>query len=242
MNTVRSSIVQGALFALFACTGSIVLASTDGASEDSGSSGPGPIEMVEIMNAHTTGGQLYRKKKYAEAIEHLEIAAKGGMKRSQAQLGAILLGMTGANETVRDTKRGLGWLGVAAHGETEPDYRKSYKQVYDAISAAQRPMVDKIVDGYIANFGSEATRVSCERARRAGTSMSRLVCTFDDLYKYRDQLDPETFGALGPDGQITDYSENYRSGGFSGGGGGGISSGGGGGGPGGGGGGGGGGF
>ena len=59
--------------------------------------------------------------------------------------------------------------------------------------------------------------------------MSRLICSFDDLHKYRDQLDPETFGALSADGQITDYAENYRSGGFGGiGGGGGAPSGGGG--------------
>lgn len=182
--------------------------------------GPGPLEMVEIMNAHVTAGQLYRKKKYAEALEYLEIAAKGGMKRSQAQLGAILLGMTGPSEVPRDTKRGVGWLGVAAYGSTEPAYRKSYEDVYNAITPAQHPMIDKIVDGYIEKYGPEATKVSCEQTRRAGTRMSRLVCTFDDLHRYRDQLDAETFGALSADGQITDYAENYRSGGFGSGGGG----------------------
>ncbi len=183
--------------------------------------GPGPIEMVEIMNAHVTAGQLYRKKKYAEAVEYLEIAAKGGMKRSQAQLGAILLGMTGTNEVPRDTKSGVGWLGVAAYGSTEPAYKKEYERVYNAITPAQHPMIDKLVDGYIAKYGPEATKVSCEQTRRAGTRMSRLICSFDDLHKYRDQLDAETFGALSADGQITDYAENYRSGGFGGTGGGG---------------------
>ena len=178
--------------------------------------GPGPIEMVEIMNAHVTAGQLYRKKKYAEAVEYLEIAAKGGMKRSQAQLGAILLGMTGTNEVPRDTKSGVGWLGVAAYGSTEPAYKKEYERVYNAITPAQHPMIDKLVDGYIAKYGPEATKVSCEQTRRAGTRMSRLICSFDDLHKYRDQLDAETFGALSADGQITDYAENYRSGGFGG--------------------------
>ena len=183
--------------------------------------GPGPVEMVEIMNAHVTAGQLYRKKKYAEAVEYLEIAAKGGMKRSQAQLGAILLGMTGTNDVTRDPTRGVGWLGVAAHGVTEPAYKKEYERVYNAITPAQHPMIDKLVDGYIAKYGTEATKVSCEQTRRAGTRMSRLICSFDDLHKYRDQLDAETFGALSPDGQITDYAENYRSGGFGGTGGGG---------------------
>ena len=196
------------------------------------SDGPGPVEMVEIMNAHVQAGQLYRKKKYAEALEYLEIAAKGGMKRSQAQLGAILLGMTGTDEVPRDNTRGVGWLGVAAHGNTEPAYRKTYEDVYNAIKPSQHPMIDKLVDGYIAKYGTDATKVSCEQTRRAGTRMSRLICTFDDLHKYRDQLDPETFGALTPDGQISDYSENYRSSGFGGtGGGGGGAPGGGGGGP-----------
>lgn len=227
MHELSNFFVRGCLTLVLMCATTAAYAATDG-SDNETSVGPGPDEMVEIMNAHITGGQLYRKKKYQEALEHLEIAAKGGMKRSQAQLGAILLGMTGASDVVPDTKRGLGWLGVAAHGITEPDYKKSYKDVYKAISATQRPMVDKIVDGYIANFGSDATRVSCERTRRAGTSMARLVCTFDDLHKYRDQLDAETYGALGPDGQITDYAENYRSSsGFGGGGGGGPAGGGG---------------
>ncbi len=194
------------------------------------SDGPGPLEMVEIMNAHIEAGQLYRKKKYAEAVEYLEIAAKGGMKRSQAQLGAILLGMTGTNEVPRDPTRGVGWLGVAASGNTEPAYRKEYERVYNAITPAQHPMIDKLVDSYIAKYGTDATKVSCEQTRRAGTRMSRLICSFDDLHKYRDQLDPETFGALSADGQITDYAENYRSGGF-GSGGGGIGGGGGGGAP-----------
>lgn len=180
------------------------------------SEGPGPLEMVEIMNAHVSAGQLYRKKKYAEALEYLEIAAKGGMKRSQAQLGAILLGMTGKTEVPRDPKSGVGWLGVAAYGNTEPAYRKEYERVYNAINPAQHPMIDKIVDDYIAKYGPEATKVSCEQTRRAGTRLSRLICSFDDLHKYRDQLDAETFGALSADGQITDYAENYRSGGFGG--------------------------
>ncbi len=180
------------------------------------SDGPGPVEMVEIMNAHVEAGQLYRKKKYAEALEYLEIAAKGGMKRSQAQLGAILLGMTGSNEVPRDPQRGVGWLGVAAYGNTEPAYKKEYERVYNAISPAQHPMIDKLVDGYVAKYGPEATKVSCEQTRRAGTRMSRLICTFDDLHKYRDQLDSATFGALSADGQITDYAENYRSSGFGG--------------------------
>ena len=187
-----------------------------GEDTDKASAGPGPIEMVEIMNAHVTAGQLYRKKKYGEAVEHLEIAAKGGMKRSQAQLGAILLGMTGTSDVPRDTTRGVGWLGVAAHGNTEPAYRKTYEEVYNAITPAQQPMIDKLVDGYVAKYGPDATNVSCEQTRRAGTRMSRLICTFDDLHKYRDQLDPETFGALSADGQITDYAENFRSGGFGG--------------------------
>lgn len=184
--------------------------------------GPGPMEMVEIMEAHVTGGQLYRKKKYLEAVEHLEIAAKGGMKRSQAQLAAILLGMTGGETNVpRNNAKGIGWLGVAAYGETEPAYRETYEQAYGAISPSQQPMIDKIVDGYIAKFGPDATKVSCEQTRRAGTRMSRLICTFDDFHKYRDEMNAETYSALSAAGQITDYAENYRSSGFGGTGGGG---------------------
>ncbi len=211
MSAVPRRLLRGLLTCLVVC----IVSSTGAVSDDAGTEevGPGPIEMVEIMNAHITGGQLYRKQKYAEALEHLEIAARGGMKRSQAQLGAILLGITGSNEVPQDIKRGVGWLGVAAHGDTEPAYRKEYDRIYEAISDAQKPGIDQLVEGYVAKYGSEATKVSCEQSRRAGTRMSRLVCTFDDLHKYRDQLDAKTFGALSADGQITDYAENYSSGG-----------------------------
>ena len=235
MKRMKHCLKQAILLSVVAVVAPAALGVSDGSEE--ASAGPGPIEMVEIMNAHVTAGQLYRKKKYAEAVEHLEIAAKGGMKRSQAQLGAILLGMTGTNDVPRDPTRGVGWLGVAAHGVTEPAYRKEYQRVYNAISEAQHPMIDKLVDTYVAKYGQEATRVSCEQTRRAGSNVSRLICSFDDLHKYRDQLDAKTFGALSADGQITDYSENYRSGGFggagggAGGGGGGGPAGGGGGGP-----------
>ena len=176
--------------------------------------GPGPAEMQEIMQAHITGGQLYRKKKYDEAVEHLTIAAKGGMKRSQAQLGAIhLYGLGGLPQ---NSKEGLGWLGVAASGVTEPAYRKEFSRVYDAVSDPQKPMVDQLVQVYVSNFGSEATKVSCDQVRRAGTRTSRLVCTFDDLPKYRDELNADTYSALSAEGQITDYAENYRSAGFGG--------------------------
>ena len=227
-----SQLKQRAMQVILICIGTAIAQATLAAGEElvvvgEATDGPGPVKMVEIMNAHVTAGQLYRKKKYAEALEYLEIAAKGGMKRSQAQLGAILLGMTGPTEVPRDPTQGVGWLGVAAYGNTEPAYKKEYERVYNAITPAQHPMIDKLVDGYIAKYGPDATKVSCEQTRRAGTRMSRLICSFDDLHKYRDQLDAETFGALSPDGQITDYAENYRSGGFGGPGGGGASGGGG---------------
>lgn len=194
----------------------VALAASDGLRDES--AGPGPVEMQEIMQAHVTGGQLYRKKKYLEAIEHLEIAAKGGQKRSQAQLGAIYL--YGLGDLPQNTKKGVGWLGVAAEGETEPAYRKTWREVYQAISPAQRSQIDQLVDAYVDNYGPEATKVTCKQERRAGTRMSRLICTFDDLHKYRDQMSAETYSALSTDGQITDYAENYASGGFGGGGGG----------------------
>ena len=219
MNNMKLRITQACIAFAAVILSPLTLAATDGA--ETVSDGPGPIEMQEIMNAHVTGGQLYRKKKYAEAVEHLEIAAKGGMKRSQAQLGAIFLGMTGSDEVDRDTKRGVGWLGVAAHGNTEPQFKKSWEEVYGAITPAQHPMIDKIVDGYIEKYGPDATHVTCKQTRRAGTRMSRLVCTFDDLHKYRDELNAETYSALTADGQISDYAENYRSSGFGGTGGGG---------------------
>ena len=186
---------------------------TSDASQDA-KAGPGPIEMQRIMEAHITGGQLYRKKKYHEAVEHLEKAAKGGQKRSQAQLGAIYL--YGLGGVPRDNKKAVGWLGVAANGETEPAYKQEYDKVYDAISKAQQPMIDQLVDAYVDNYGSEATKVTCKQTRRAGTKMSHLICTFDDLHKYRDEINAKTYSALDAQGQITDYNENYRSSGFGG--------------------------
>ena len=201
------------ILSCIACVGVLVSFNSHAVSDQEDAEGPGPERMMEIMQAHITGGQLYRKKKFDEAVEHLEIAAKGGMKRSQAQLSAIYA--SGAEGVDRDMQKSVGWLGVAAHGTSEPAYKNQWKQMYSAINKAQQPMVDKLVDVYVQNYGPEATGVSCDYTKRAGSNMARLACTFDDLHKYRDELNAETYSALSSGGQITDYGEAYSSGGFS---------------------------
>ncbi len=143
------------------------------------------VPQAEIENtyrAQTQGRQLYRAKKYAEAIPYLEFAAQRGFKQAQMRLGEIYV--SGLGGVKQDIAQGIGWLGVAASGESDPRIRKRYKDVREAIPAEHNETLDRIVEQYTSSFDGQNTRVVCEMVDRAGTYGKMMRCRYLDENLY----------------------------------------------------------
>ena len=74
------------------------------------------------------------------------------------RLGEIYVSGLGGVE--QDIAQGVGWLGVAASGESDPRIRQRYKAVRDAVPAEHNETLDRLVEQYTSNFNGQNTRVS----------------------------------------------------------------------------------
>ena len=143
------------------------------------------VPQAEIENtyrAQTQGRQLFRAKKYEEAIPYLEFAAQRGFKQAQVRLGEIYVKGLGGVEA--DLVQGVGWLGVAASGESDARIRQLYESVRENIPAQHNEAIDKIVEQYRSNFDGSRTRVVCEMVQRAGTHRKMMRCRYLDENLY----------------------------------------------------------
>lgn len=139
-------------------------------------------EIENTYRAQTQGRQLYRAKKYKEAIPYLEFAAQRGFKQAQVRLGEIYVKGLGGVEP--DLVQGVGWLGVAASGDSAPEIRRLYKSVRENIPAQHNDTIEKIVQQYTSNFDGSRTRVVCEMVDRAGTHGKMMRCRYLDESLY----------------------------------------------------------
>lgn len=143
------------------------------------------VPQAEIENtyrAQTQGRQLYRAEKYKEAIPYLEFAAQRGFKQAQVRLGEIYVKGLGGVEP--DLVQGVGWLGVAASGESAPEIRRLYESVRESIPAQHNDTIEKVVQQYTSNFDGSRTRVVCEMVQRAGTHRKMMRCRYLDENLY----------------------------------------------------------
>ena len=142
-----------------------------------------PQEEIEnTYRAKNQGEALYRAGKYEEALPYLRFAAERGFKESQSQLGSIYVNGLGGVE--QDLVQGVGWLGVAASGKTEPDIKKLYKKIREQIPAQHNATLDDIVQKFKQNYDGSLTRVVCELVSRAATNTKELRCRFLDEGNY----------------------------------------------------------
>jgi hypothetical protein len=132
----------------------------------------------EVYKARALGASLYRDKKYDEAYPYLMTAATHGFKTAQAQLGYMHLG--GLGNAKKDTRYAIGWLGVAAEGETDPDIKKLFDDLWKKIPAEQAPAYQKLVDSFVAKYGAAANNVKCARVNKAGSHIRKLRCMIYD--------------------------------------------------------------
>ena len=137
--------------------------------------------LLEVYDARRTGADLYRRGRYEEAFPHLLVAARRGFKFAQARVGFLYQQGLG---TPQDPEAAIGWLGVAAKGETMPEIRNHFNALWEKIPDVYRPRLREVIDGFDAKYGARANRVACDTSHKAGTFTKRLTCRFMDEHLY----------------------------------------------------------
>ena len=141
-----------------------------------------PEEIENTYRARQQGEQLYRVEKYEESIPYLLFAAERGFKDSQTLLGQIYV--QGLGGVKKDVVQGIGWLGVAASGKSDPRTRKLYKQVRESIPKEHDATVETIVEQFVENYDGRRTRVTCQFEASAGRHTKEVRCRFIDEANY----------------------------------------------------------
>lgn len=176
------------------------------APEESAASEERPVEIVEVVGERTvltdedrrriyeelaTGHRLYANKKIKEAFPYLLNTAERGFKHSQAKVGHIYA--YGLGDVERDTSQAVGWLGVAAAGETSRPIKSYFDTIWKRIPEQYVPYFEEVVEEFKGKYGERATGVVCEMRRPTHSYIKRLGCFF------KEDLDERTLEAL------TDY-------------------------------------
>lgn len=134
-------------------------------------------DITMMRGLRATANALYREGEYDEAFPLLLELAKRGFKDSQSRLAYILF--IGTETVEKSNLRALGWLGTAAHGESEPMFRVLFKRYMRQVPESVRPTVDTVLAGYREQFDSSAY-VDCTTNHRFSKGIvKRTYCQFD---------------------------------------------------------------
>ena len=137
------------------------------------------VELIQATyKARQDGGRLYRRGRYKEALPRLLVAAKKGFKWEQARVSFLYQQGLG---TEQDVEAAVAWLGVAARGETTPQIRGRFKEVWERIPEERRPYFEAIIDEYEERYGNEANRTFCKNRLELFGEFSKkriLECDF----------------------------------------------------------------
>lgn len=159
---------------------------------------PSGAFISQVYEAASRGAELYREKRYKEALPFLVIAAKRGFKWAQASAADIYLHGRGGVSV--DLESGIGWLGVAAQPRTTNSIMEFYKESRALLPERYTPeAVDQIVSNYRSEYGNLTHRVACRHQPiDPGWSMriKNLRCHFiDEATQCREvSLDGEEIG------------------------------------------------
>ena len=118
------------------------------------------VELIEATyKARQKGGRLYRLGRYEEALPLLLVAAKKGFKWEQARVSFLYQQGYG---TEQDVEAAVAWLGVAARGETTPEIRGRFKELWGRIPEEHRAHFEAVIDDYEKRYGNKANRTFCK--------------------------------------------------------------------------------
>ena len=132
------------------------------------------LEMERVYRWKETAARSFKTGQYEKAFPQLSVLARMGFKDAQARLAYIYL--HGLGGQTKSNMEALGWLGVAATGETRPAYRNMFNQMLSEIPSEHRAMVDAHVQSYRDKFGSDVLGVNCARSRTG--HISKFVCRY----------------------------------------------------------------
>ena len=152
------------------------------------------IPTVELMEAtykaRQDGGRLYRLGQYEEALPLLLVAAKKGFKWEQARVSFLYQQGYG---TEQDVEAAVAWLGVAARGDTTPEIRGRFKEIWARIPEQHRPHFEAIIDEYEKRYGNKAHRTFCKNRMELFGEFSKkriLECDFIESERYDGIVKP----------------------------------------------------
>ena len=144
-----------------------------------------PAEIIrETRGAITLGEMHYFEEEYDQAMPHLMVAAERGFKEAQSQLGSIYL--NGLGSTERDIVQAVGWLGVAASGESRPELVELYENVMAGIPQQHHAALGEVVEQFKSAYDGNRTRVRCTFDRGEGVGRDALNCRFIDAGHYTE--------------------------------------------------------
>lgn len=135
------------------------------------------FDTAGMRNVQKQAHQFYSEGRYDEAYPLLLDLAKRGFKESQSRLAYILF--QGTENIEKSNLRALGWLGTAAYGETQPQFRVLFRKYMTEVPDSVRPTVDAVLAGYREKFDSSA-HLNCSTDHSYGSGIvKRTRCLFD---------------------------------------------------------------
>ena len=144
-----------------------------------------PMDPAEFSFIDTAGmraverkaHKFYSEGRYDEAYPLLLDLARRGFKSSQSRLAYILF--TGTEKIEKSNLRALGWLGTAAYGDSEPQFRVLFRKFLSEVPASVRPTVDAVLVGYREEYDSSAYQNCTTNHRFSSGLVKRTYCQFD---------------------------------------------------------------
>ena len=134
-------------------------------------------EIKQMRGSRSQANELYADGYYDDAYPLLLELAKRGFKDSQSRLAYILF--NGTENIEKSNLRALGWLGAAAYGDTEPQFRVLFKRYMAEVPESVRLTVDSIVDGYQKSFAhDEHQNCSTDHNYTDGSRIKKTFCRF----------------------------------------------------------------
>ena len=142
-------------------------------------------EMEAIYQRKQSAARSFKIGNYEEAFPTLLQLAKLGFKDAQARVGFIY--MHGLGGQPKSNLKALGWLGVAAQGETRPQYRNIFNQMMSEVPGPQQQLVATTVAVYRDRFDSEKLGVQCMRSRTG--HLDKFTCRWEaEMTKQQDRF------------------------------------------------------
>lgn len=133
-------------------------------------------DISDMRDLRSSANRMYRNEEYDQAYPLLLQLAKRGFKDAQSRLAYILF--TGTPNVSKSNLRALGWLSVAAHGDTQPIFRKLFNKYMRQVPEEALGFVKEVNDRYRDSYG-HLEHIDCSTEHRYATGLvKKTYCQF----------------------------------------------------------------